>query len=179
MIPIKSSAFPNVGETKEGAEFKIASYKHSSIIKWAFQEKLDTVIRLLQDENFKLFSREYLLRRMLKGLNDNINEIHYQKYLEHLCYLERYHEEETRSSKETTLDFIVAFLNAWYLSKSRTISQSGNSTTSTSGKEQTVDLKTHKDGEECERQRIIEHLLSCISNDNQYSHYLKNLCTIE
>ena len=128
------------------------------------------------------FSREYVLRRMLKGLDNNINEIQYRKYIEHLWCLENYHQEQRESCTELKLDFVVALLNAWYLSiwyLHGTSYQPGEVKTSTSGKDQPADITNRKNGRDQERQRIINHLLSCVSTDDQYRQYLKNLCSIE
>ena len=57
--------------------------------------------------------------------------------------------------------------------------QPGEVKTSTSGKEPPADITNHKSRRDQERQRIINHLLSCVSIDDQYRHYLKNLCSIE
>ena len=182
MIPPKASASLMVSGTKRVAESKIFPFKLSSSIESAFQEKSGMVLRLLRDENFKSFSREYVLRRMLKGLDDNINEIQYRKYIEHLCYLEDYHQEQRKSCTVPELDFVVALLNAWYLSiwyLHGTTYQPGKVKISTSGKEPPADIKNNKNGRDQQRRRIIKHLLSCVSTDDQYRQYLKSLCIIE
>ena len=182
MILSKASASSKVVGTKIVAESKIFPCKHSSSIESAFKEKSGMVLRLLRDENFKSFSREHVLRHMLKGLNDNINEIQYLKYIEHLRYLENYHHDQRESCTEPNLDFFVALLNAWYLSiwyLHGTNYQPGEVKTSTSGNEPPADITNHKSRRDQERQRIINNLLSCVSIDDQYRHYLKNLCSIE
>ena len=182
MILSKASASSNFSGTKRVAESKIFPFKLSSSIESAFQEKSGMVLRLLRDENFKSFSREYVLRRMLKGLDDNINEIQYRKYIEHLCYLEDYHQEQRKSCTVPELDFVVALLNAWYLSiwyLHGTTYQPGKVKISTSGKEPPADIKNNKNGRDQQRRRIIKHLLSCVSTDDQYRQYLKSLCIIE
>ena len=179
VIPSKQSTTQKVSRTKRMVESKITEYAQSSSINTAFEGKSGMVLRLLQDANFKSFSRKYVLKRMLNGLNENMNEVHYIKYIEHLCYLENYHQKQRVNGTEPKLDFVVALLNAWYLSKKRASYQAGKTETSTSGKEQSIDITDHKNRRDWERRRTINQLLSCVSTVDQYTYHLQHLCNLE
>ena len=147
----------------------------------SFQVKSDKVLTLVRDKNFKSFSRDHVLKRLLKDLNNNVNEVHYLQHLEHLCNLENYYQQPTENFTKVTSDLIVALLNAWYLSKNTTSYQprKAKRMTSTRRIKQSVDITNHENRRNGERKRIIDDLLPCVSNDEKYAHRLKKLCSIE
>ena len=148
----------------------------------SFFEQSETVIELLCDENFKIFSRKYILNTILKLLKTNAKETDYKKQFGHLCCLESFPEEQKDS--ESKLNFIISLMNAWFLKKNRIIPRNFNES-SQPFQENFEEVETRKNKANYDherkqaREKIINKLIIDVSCDAQYIEHLKLLYDLE
>ena len=150
----------------------------TSFIK-AFFEQSDKIIDLLCDENFKIFSRRYILNTILKLLKTNAKETDYKKYFGHLCCLESYPEEQRDS--DSKLNFIISLMNAWFLMKNQTYSlevQQPLAKNYVYRKSRNNVANYHHERKKA-REQIINNLIMDISCDAQYIQHLEILYDLE
>ena len=145
----------------------------------SFFEQGDRVIDLLCDDNFKIFSRKYILNTIMKILKTNANETDYKKYFGHLCCLESYPDEQKDS--ESKLNFIISLMNAWFLMKNKENSiefqepLSENCKYQNSGKNEA----NYRHEKRKAREQMIDSLIKAVSCDSQYIQHLKLLYDLE
>ena len=173
-IIIDSSYQLEANSTKHFTNNKILMCSDISLIN-SFFEQSDKVIGLLRDEEFKIFSRKYILNAILKLLKTNGKETDYKKYFGHLCCLESYPEEQKDS--DSKLNFIISLMNAWFLNQSRS-SQLQDPLSKTLGMEEN---RNYQDNQERTmlREKIVTMLLINVSCDIQYFQYLESLHELE
>ena len=141
----------------------------------SFFEQSEKVIELLCDENFKIFSRKYILNTILKLLKTNAKETDYKKHFGHLCCLESFPEEQKDS--ESKLNFIISLMNVWFLEKSQYCSQPFQENLKD---EETKIIRPSYDNERKQaREKIINKLIIDVSCDEQYIEHLKLLYDLE
>ena len=141
----------------------------------SFFDPSEKVIELLCDENFKIFSRKYILMIILKLLNTNAKETDYKKHFGYLCCLESFPEEQKDS--ESKLNFIISLMNAWFLKKNQYNSQPFQENFKD---EETRKNKASDDHERKQaREIIITKLMINVSCDVQYIEHLKVLYDLE
>ena len=145
----------------------------------SFFEQSDRVIDLLCDDNFKIFSRKYILDTILKLLKTNAKETDYKKYFGHLCCLESYPEEQKDS--ESKLNFIISLMNAWFLMKNKTYFLKDQQPLTRNCEDQrSRKNQVNNDNEKKkEREQIINNLIKNVSCDAQYFQHLKALYDLE
>ena len=143
-------------------------------------KQVTKILSLSQDENFKSFSRDYILRRTLRSLENSSNELNCLVYLQHLCNLEKLFLGQMED--QISVDFIVSLINAWHLFKQRsTTTESDGHRAANGSSENATKIFTGGPKREkyLQRKRIIDLLLINVSIDPRYSHYLKELCDLE
>ena len=130
-------------------------------------------------ESFKVFSRRYILRKTSEMLYKEPDETEYHTYRQHLLNLEKYFENPSQGNSFN--DLAVALKNAWYLSQYHEVS-SQNGTTK--GRDSCIEivsssLEISPDTKYAESLKIIQALLSVLSEDDKYSRFLNELCNVE
>ena len=188
-----SSAFVDTtGNKRHGLQERLP-YTPAPLVLPHYKEA-NKICSFLRDENFKSFARDYILRRTLRSLNNNENEVNYLVYLQHLCNLEELLLKEM--CDQISLDFITSLTNAWHLFKKRSTQSKGDGyrtikgsnakrtelfTDSSKRKENspTGNIHRHSLEQYVQRKRFIDILISNVSIDSQYSHYLKKLCDMK
>ena len=145
----------------------------------SFFEQSDRVIDLLCDDNFKIFSRKYILDTILKLLKTNAKETDYKKYFGHLCCLESYPEEQKDS--ESKLNFIISLMNAWFLMKNKTYLSEVQQPLTKNCENQRIrkNEANYQHEKRNAREQIINNLIKDISSDAQYIQHLKVLYDLE
>lgn len=137
------------------------------------------ILEMLLKNEFKIFSRTYVLKHLLSSLNNNPSTLEFLKYFNYLCYLEKF--PHNYEDSEINMNLIISLINAWYLSKTDARCYSGHSDNNT--RENNKHDGTHntncRDKLTLERKRISELLLFNVSLDAQYAKYLKELCDVE
>ena len=129
------------------------------------------------NDEFKAFSRTYILQHMLWALNSGKSAFVYLNHLNCLRDIEQYFSELTYDT--TREDLMVALTNAWTLFQKRGITSDQNNylehiRTSTD-KRGPKSTENRQNSDNLTRTRVIELLLTSISNENQYRTYLKEL----
>ena len=145
----------------------------------SFFEQSDKVIDLLCDDNFKIFSRKYILNTILKLLKTNAKETDYKKYFGHLCCLESYPEEQKDS--ESKLNFIISLMNAWFLMKNKSYLLEIHEPLAKDCENQRIrkNAANYQHEKRNAREQIIKNLIKNVSCDTQYIQHLKLLYDLE
>ena len=146
----------------------------------SFSEQSDKVINLLVDENFKLFSRRYILRNLVKLLKNHAKESDYKKCFGHLCCLESYPVEQ--KDTESKLNFIISLINAWYLNQKRPngfIPNDLSTFQAIRNEDKLVNIDQPQNQIKIYREKYIHQMLESVSIDHQYYKYLEALYDLE
>ena len=146
----------------------------------SFSEQSDKVINLLVDENFKLFSRRYILRNLVKLLKNHAKESDYKKCFGHLCCLESYPVEQ--KDTESKLNFIISLINAWYLNQKRPnglIPNDLSTFQAIRNEDKLVNIDQPQNQIKIYREKYIHQMLESVLIDHQYYKYLEALYDLE
>ena len=143
-----------------------------------FPEDSSKVMKILVDENFKMFSRSYILHKVLKLLNGDTKETLYQKHYEFICVLEGY---PTRQGNGKSLpNFIIPLINAWYFTRKGNIEEGReHSIPNPDGADNVGEEENNLDKTCKERIRIIQGMLLHKNNISEYQKYLEELYKFE
>ena len=174
----RSNIAPNNSEKND---YRVVTL-HSGIcddilkIERAFPEHSAEVIKIIADEHFTKFSRNFILRRTLKLLCDGATDTSYRKHFVFICVLGGY--PMMRGDTISFHDFIIPLINAWYHTSKVDINE---------GHENGILFEENTD--ECnnkgfdkiqnERKRIIQLMLIDKNNEQQYNKHLKELYDFE
>ena len=123
-----------------------------------FPEDSSKVMKILVDENFKMFSRSYILHKVLKLLIGDTKETLYQKHYEFICVLEGY---PTKQGNGKSLpNFIIPLINAWYFTRKGDIEEAReHSILNPDGADNVGEEENNLDNTCKERIRIIQGML--------------------
>ena len=153
-------------------------YNDTTKIKSEFPQDWSKVMKILADENFKMFSRSYILHKILKLLNGDTTETLYQKHYEFICVLEGYPTKQ--GNGKSFPNFIIPLINAWYFTSKGNIEKglefsilTPDNADNVGGQENNLD-KTCK-----ERIRIIQGMLLHQNKILEYKKYLEQLYIFE
>ena len=165
----------------EKNEYRVVTL-HSGIcgdilkIERAFPEHSGEVIRIMADEHFTIFSRNFILRRTLKLLCDGSTDTLYRKHFVFICVLGGY--PMMRGDTMSFHNFIITLINAWYHASKVNINE---------GHENAILFEENTDkciSKGCnkiqnERKRLIHLMLIDKDNEQQYNQHLKELYDFE
>ena len=143
-----------------------------------FPEDSSKVMKILVDENFKMFSRSYILHKVLKLLNGDTKETLYQKHYEFICVLEGY---PTKQGNGKSLpNFIIPLINAWYFTRKGNIEEAReHSILNPDGADNMGGHENKLDSTGKERIRMIQGMLLHKNNTSEYQKYLEELYKFE
>ena len=139
----------------------------------------ETMIRIFDNTELKLFSRSYILSRMLHELHKYENESNYTKYFRFLCSFENYPKNDRATDK--AVDLRLSLFNSWCLSKKRVPSNFRiNEIQLFEGKKHiTAKKNTGVSGRYYKRKQTIKLLIKNVSLDDQFANHLEKLYECE
>ena len=173
-----SNIAPNNSEKNDYNVVTLHSGIRDDILKIerAFPECSAEVMKIMADEHFTKFSRNFILRRTLKLLCDGATDTLYRKHIVFIWVLGGY--PMMRGDTISFHDFIIPLINAWYHASNVYINERH---------ENAILFKENTD--ECinkgfnkiqnERKRIIQLMLINKNNERQYNQHLKELYDFE
>ena len=94
---------------------KLLMDMNDSVLNSIFGEHSTDVINMLADQDFRIFSRTYILEHTLNLLKDDKNVSDYRKFFHHICYLESY--PRCQEDDDKKLHLAMSLINAWNLRK--------------------------------------------------------------
>ena len=141
-------------------------------IERAFPECSAEVMKIMADEHFTKFSRNFILSRTLKLLCDGATDTLYRKHVVFIWVMGGH--PMMRGDTISFHDFIIPLINAWYPASKANINE---------GHENDISFEEKTD--ECinkiqnERKRLIHLMLIEKNNEQQYNKHLKELYDFE
>lgn len=145
-------------------------------IQAAFPEHSAELLKLLKDENFATFSKNFILLRALKLLCDGATDTLYRKHFVFICVLGGY--PMMKCDTISFHDFITPLINAWYHARKINISEGQDYATSFEEKtNDSTNMACNKI--QNERKRIIKLMLIDKNNDQQFNKHLNELHDFE
>ena len=169
----------DIGNEKENGD-GLSDQDQQLIIKSSFSDDYkDKILEILFKEEFKVFSRSYVLKHLLCNLNGNLHKSDFLKYFNYLCHLEEFPQKD--GDRETNLNLIISLVNAWHLCKidARWNSMLADSTPAKQDRQISSPNVHPLEQRTLERKRICELMLLNVSLDIEYVKYLKELCDME
>ena len=145
-------------------------------IERAFPECSAEVMKIMADEHFTKFSRNFILRRTLKLLCDGATDTLYRKHIVFIWVLGGY--PMMRGDTISFHDFIIPLINAWFHgSKVNTKEEYENAMLFEKSTNECIKKGCNKI--QNERKRIIQLMLIDKDNEQKYSQHLKELYDFE
>ena len=142
-------------------------------IERAFPECSAEVMKIMADEHFTKFSRNFILRRTLKLLCDGATDTLYRKHIVFIWVLGGY--PMIRGDTISFHDFIIPLINAWYHASKVNIN--GGNENAEENTDECINNGYNKI--QNERKRIIQLMLIDNNNEQQYNQHLKELYDFE